>query len=94
MKAIKYFGEYPSLFVADFRREYGISKQQLHGLDLAEFVSLTFGLSQGSRLVDELSKETATVTDMRDVEHRTSEEFAAYISRHPNAVVEVIKRDK
>ncbi len=78
--------------MADFRREYSLSWEQLNDLDVAEFTSLIFGLSAESRLVDELSK-TATVEPMQE-QPRTADEFAAHLSRHPGAVVEVIRRGK
>lgn len=84
--------EHPALVVADFRREYSISWHELNRLNVAEFTALIYGLSGGSRLVDELSKETATVSPMNEAQ--TAEQFAAHISRHPNAVVEVVKRGR
>ena len=64
----------------------------MNDLDVAEFTSLIYGLSGESRLVDELSK-TATVEPMHE-QSRTAEEFAAHLSRHPGAVVEVVKRGR
>lgn len=78
--------------MADFRREYGLSWRQVEGLPVHEFVVLLFGLSKESRLVAEASS-SATVQVMQE-QPKTVEAFAAHLSRHPGAVVEVVKRVK
>jgi len=76
--------------VADFRREYGISWNDLLELDVAEFCVIVFGVSREARLVEKVASAAATVPVVKP---QSVDDFVAQIQRHPRAVVEVVKRE-
>jgi len=93
------FERAPGLARADFRREYGISRDDMLDLDAVEFIELLAGLSGESRFHtyfgenDRRMSESspATVRPMKSVArtHSNKGDYLAAMRQHRGRVVEV-----